>query len=143
MVVRYHGSGARKPILLLAHSDVVEAKREDWTTDPFTLVEKDGYFYGRGTMDDKAMAAIWVANLLRYKREGFAPDRDLIVALTADEEGGGPYNGVDWLVKNKRELIDADFALNEGGAVSRQWQAAGQCISAEREDVCRLPVRGS
>ncbi len=115
VVVRYHGSGARKPILLLAHTDVVEAKREDWTTDPFTLIEKDGYFYGRGTMDDKAQAAIWVANLIRYKREGFAPDRDLIVALTADEEGGGPYNGVDWLLKNKRELIDADFALNEGG----------------------------
>ena len=115
VVVRYHGRGAQKPILLLAHTDVVEAKREDWTVDPFTFLEKDGYFYGRGTSDDKAQAAIWVANLLRYKREGFRPDRDLIVALTADEEGGGPYNGVDWLLKNKRSLIDADFALNEGG----------------------------
>jgi acetylornithine deacetylase/succinyl-diaminopimelate desuccinylase-like protein len=115
VVVRYRGTGARKPILLLAHTDVVEAKREDWTTDPFTLIEKDGYFYGRGTADDKAQASIWIANLIRYKREGFKPDRDLIVALTADEEGGGPYNGVDWLLKNKRELIDADFALNEGG----------------------------
>lgn len=115
IVARYHGTSARKPILLLAHIDVVEAKREDWSMDPFTLIEKDGYFYGRGSSDDKAQAAVWVANLIRYKREGFQPDRDLILALTADEEGGGPYNGVDWLLKNHRELIDADFALNEGG----------------------------
>src|ERR1700683_5517238 len=115
LVVRYHGSGARRPILLLAHTDVVEANREDWTTDPFQFIEKDGYFYGRGTSDDKAQAAGWLADLIRYKREGFKPDRDIIVALTADEEGGGPYNGVIWLLKNKRELIDADFALNEGG----------------------------
>jgi acetylornithine deacetylase/succinyl-diaminopimelate desuccinylase-like protein len=115
LVVRYHGSGARKPILLLAHTDVVEAKREDWSMDPFEFIEKDGYFYGRGTSDDKAQAAVWVANLIRYKREGFKPDRDLVVALTADEEGGGPYNGVDWLLKNHRELIDADLCLNEGG----------------------------
>ena len=83
--------------------------------DPFEFIEKDGYFYGRGTADDKAQAAVWVANLIRYKREGFRPDRDLILALTADEEGGGPANGVDWLLKNKRNLIDADFCLNEGG----------------------------
>ena len=109
LVVRYRGTGARKPILLLAHTDVVEAKREDWSTDPFTFIEKDGYFYGRGTGDDKAQAAVWIANLIRYKREGFKPDRDIIVALTADEEGGGPYNGVTWLIKNKRDLIDAEF----------------------------------
>ncbi len=115
LVVRYHGTGARKPLLLLAHTDVVEAKREDWSTDPFVLTERDGYFYGRGTADDKAQAAIWIANLIRYKREGFKPDRDLIVALTADEEGGGPYNGADWLVKSHRDLIDAEYALNEGG----------------------------
>ncbi len=115
VVVRYHGTGAHKPILLLAHIDVVEARREDWSMDPFQFIEKDGYFYGRGTTDDKAQAAIWVANLIRYKREGFHPDRDLIVALTADEEGGGPYNGVDWLLKNHRDLIDAEFAINEGG----------------------------
>ncbi len=124
VVVRYHGTGARKPILLLAHIDVVEAKREDWTTDPFTFLEKDGYFYGRGTADDKAQAAVWVANLLRYKREGFRPDRDLILALTADEEGGGPYNGVDWLLKNHRDLIDSDYALNEG--------ARGELIDGKR-----------
>ena len=115
VVVRYRGTGAYKPILLLAHTDVVEAKREDWSMDPFRFIEKGGYFYGRGTSDDKAQAAIWVANLIRYKREGFRPDRDLILALTADEEGGGPYNGVEWLVKNHRNLIDSDFALNEGG----------------------------
>jgi acetylornithine deacetylase/succinyl-diaminopimelate desuccinylase-like protein len=115
LVVRYHGTGAHKPILLLAHTDVVEAKREDWTTDPFQLVEKDGYFYGRGTGDDKAQAAVWIANLIRYKQEGFKPDRDIIVALTADEEGGGPYSGIQWLLKNHRELIDAEYALNEGG----------------------------
>ena len=115
LVVRYKGTGRRKPLLLLAHTDVVEAKREDWSMDPFTLTERDGYFYGRGVGDDKAQAAIWIANLLRYKREGFTPDRDIIVALTADEEGGGPFNGVEWLLKNKRELIDAELCLNEGG----------------------------
>jgi acetylornithine deacetylase/succinyl-diaminopimelate desuccinylase-like protein len=115
LVVRYHGAGRRQPILLLAHTDVVEAKREDWSMDPFQFIERDGFFYGRGTADDKAQAAVWIANLIRYRREGFRPDRDIIVALTADEEGGGPYNGVQWLIKNKRELIDAEFALNEGG----------------------------
>ena len=114
VVVRYHGTGAHKPILLLAHIDVVEAKREDWTVDPFIFLEKDGYFYGRGTADDKAQAAVWVATLLRFKREAYKPDRDLILALTADEEGGGPYNGVDWLLKKHRDLIEAEFALNEG-----------------------------
>jgi acetylornithine deacetylase/succinyl-diaminopimelate desuccinylase-like protein len=115
LVVRYRGTGAKKPILLLAHTDVVEAKREDWSTDPFQFVEKDGFFYGRGTGDDKAQAAVWIANLLQYRREGFKPDRDIIVALTADEEGGGPYNGVAWLLKNRRDLIDVELALNEGG----------------------------
>src|SRR5215467_1349375 len=95
LVVRYRGTGRLRPILLLAHTDVVEAKPEDWSMDPFTFVERDGYFYGRGTGDDKAQAAIWIANLIRYKREGYKPDRDIIVALTADEEGGAPYNGVD------------------------------------------------
>jgi acetylornithine deacetylase/succinyl-diaminopimelate desuccinylase-like protein len=115
LVVRFRGTGGARPLLLLAHLDVVEAKREDWTFDPFTLLEKDGYFYGRGTGDDKAQAAIWVANLIRYKREGLRPSRDLIVALTADEEGGGPYNGVDWLLQKRPELIQAEFCLNEGG----------------------------
>src|ERR1700682_4554690 len=115
LVVRYHGTGVRKPILLLAHTDVVEAKREDWSTDPFQFLERDGYFYGRGTGDDKAQAAVWIANLIQYKKEGFRPDRDIIVALTADEEGGGPYNGVAWLLKNRGDLIYCELALNEGG----------------------------
>jgi acetylornithine deacetylase/succinyl-diaminopimelate desuccinylase-like protein len=114
VVVRYRGSGARKPILLLAHTDVVEARREDWSVDPFVFIEKDGYFYGRGTADDKAQAAVWVATLLRFEREGYKPDRDLILALTADEEGGGPYNGVHWLLQKYPDLIEAEFALNEG-----------------------------
>jgi acetylornithine deacetylase/succinyl-diaminopimelate desuccinylase-like protein len=114
LIARYRGTGAKRPLLLLAHLDVVEAKREDWSTDPFTLVESDGYFYGRGTSDDKAMGAMWIANFIRYKREGFTPDRDLIVALTADEETG-PHNGVTWLLQNHRALIDAELALNEGG----------------------------
>ncbi len=109
------GVGAPRPLLLLAHLDVVEARREDWSFDPFTFLERDGYFYGRGSSDDKAMAAIWIANLIRYKREGYRPDRDLIVALTAGEESGA-NNGVQWLVKNRRDLIDAEFCLNEGGS---------------------------
>jgi len=114
LVARLRGTGGRRPLLLLAHLDVVEAKREDWSLDPFTFLEKDGYFYGRGTTDDKAMAAQFVANLIRLKQEGFAHDRDVILALTADEEGGN-FNGVDWLVANHRDLIDAEFAINEGG----------------------------
>ncbi|HKO19233.1 MAG TPA: M20/M25/M40 family metallo-hydrolase [Acidobacteriaceae bacterium] len=117
LVARFHGSGAHRPLLLLAHEDVVEAKAEDWSPglDPFTFNERDGYFYGRGTADDKAQAAIWVETLIRMKREGFTPDRDIILALTADEEGGGPYSGIQWLLKNRRNLIDSELALNEGG----------------------------
>ena len=114
LVARLRGSGSAKPILLLAHLDVVEAKREDWSVDPFVLTEKDGYYYGRGTDDDKSMASIWIANLIRYKQEGWVPRRDLIVALTADEEGG-TSNGVQWLLENHRDLIEAAFVLNEGG----------------------------
>jgi acetylornithine deacetylase/succinyl-diaminopimelate desuccinylase-like protein len=114
LVARYRGTGAKRPLLLLAHLDVVEAKREDWSFDPFVFREQDGWFYGRGTSDDKSMASQFVANLIRLKEEGFTPDRDLILALTADEEGGD-FNGVDWLVKNHRDLIDAEYAVNEGG----------------------------
>lgn len=139
IVVRYRGTGARKPILLLAHEDVVEAKREDWTTDPFQFVEKDGYYYGRGTADDKAQAAVWIANLIRYKREGFKPDRDIIVALTADEEGGGPYSGIVWLLKNHRELIDAEFCLNEGARVETvDGKYVSNDLESQREVVCGL-----
>jgi acetylornithine deacetylase/succinyl-diaminopimelate desuccinylase-like protein len=117
LVVRYHGRGganAGKPILLLAHIDVVAARREEWPRDPFTLAEQNGFFLGRGTADDKAMAAIFVANLLRYKQEGWRPDRDLILALTADEESGDA-NGVEWLLKEHRPFIEAAYAINEGG----------------------------
>jgi acetylornithine deacetylase/succinyl-diaminopimelate desuccinylase-like protein len=114
LVVRYPGSGTKRPFLLLAHLDVVEAKKEDWSFDPFTLTEKDGFLYGRGTADDKTMAAVFVANLIRLKFEGYVPSRDIILALTADEEGG-PQNGVKWLLANHRDLIDAEFAINEGG----------------------------
>jgi acetylornithine deacetylase/succinyl-diaminopimelate desuccinylase-like protein len=114
LVARWRGAGKQKPVLLLAHLDVVEARREDWSMDPFTFNEKDGYYYGRGTSDDKAMAAIFVANLIRLKQEGFVPQRDIILALTADEEGGD-HNGVDWLLQNHRALLDAEFTINEGG----------------------------
>ena len=117
LVVRFHGTGKHRPILLIGHLDVVEARREDWTTDPFQFVEKDGYFYGRGTQDMKSGDAIMVTTLIRFKKEGYQPDRDIILALTADEEGG-KSNGVDWLLKNHRDLIDAEFVLNsDGGGV--------------------------
>jgi acetylornithine deacetylase/succinyl-diaminopimelate desuccinylase-like protein len=118
LVARLRGTGARKPILLLAHIDVVPASREDWATDPFKLVEQDGYFYARGSGDDKYMAAAFVANLIRYRQEGYRPDRDIIVALETDEEIlDADARGIQWLLKNHRDLIDAEFALNEGGSV--------------------------
>jgi acetylornithine deacetylase/succinyl-diaminopimelate desuccinylase-like protein len=117
VVVRLHGSGKHKAVLLIGHLDVVEARREDWTTDPFQLVEKDGYYYGRGTTDMKDGDAIMSATLIRMKREGYVPSRDIILAMTADEEGG-TSNGVDWLIQNHRDLIDAEFVLNhDGGGV--------------------------
>jgi acetylornithine deacetylase/succinyl-diaminopimelate desuccinylase-like protein len=117
LIVRYRGRGEGKPILLLAHLDVVAALRSDWTIDPFVLTEKDGYFYGRGSGDDKSMASIFVANMLRDKKEGWVPARDVILALTADEEGGDA-NGVEWLLAHNKDLIDAAYALNEGGGGS-------------------------
>ncbi|HEX3967475.1 MAG TPA: M20/M25/M40 family metallo-hydrolase [Edaphobacter sp.] len=113
MVARYRGraGSTKKPVLIIGHIDVVEAKREDWTTDPFVFTEKDGYFYGRGTQDMKESDAASVTTFIQLKREGFVPDRDIILALTADEEGG-KSNGVDWLVKNHRDLVDAGFVLN-------------------------------
>jgi len=117
LVARLHGTGKKKPVLLIGHLDVVEAKRSDWTTDPFQFVEQDGYFYGRGTQDMKGADAILVTTMIRFKKENYKPERDIILALTADEEGG-KSNGVEWLVNNHRELIDAEFVLNpDGGGV--------------------------
>lgn len=118
LVARLRGTGARRPILLLAHIDVVAAAASDWSAEPFKLLEKDGYLYGRGVWDNKFMAAAFVANLIRYKQEGLRPERDLIVALETDEEIlDANEMGIRWLLKNHRELIDAEFALNEGGGV--------------------------
>src|SRR5206468_5997085 len=102
LVVRYRGGGTRKPLLFIGHLDVVEARREDWSLDPFQFVEKDGFFYGRGTEDMKAGDAMLVTTFIRMKKEGFVPDRDLILALTADEEGG-TSNGIDWLLREHRD----------------------------------------
>ena len=119
LVARFRGTGNRKPILFISHLDVVEALREDWTTDPFQFIEKDGYFYGRGTDDMKEGDAILIANFIRLKKEGFLPDRDLILALTADEEGG-TSNGVNWLLKEHRDWIDAEYCINlDGGEFER------------------------
>jgi acetylornithine deacetylase/succinyl-diaminopimelate desuccinylase-like protein len=136
LVARLRGAhaGGPKPILIIAHLDVVEARRSDWTTDPFRLVEQDGFFYGRGTQDMKGADAIMVTTLMRFKREGYRPDRDIILALTADEEGG-TFNGVDWLLKQHRELVDADFALNpdSGGVTTQHGKAlAVEVASAEK-----------
>lgn len=114
LVVRLHGTGKHKPLLLIGHLDVVEAHREDWTTDPFTFVEKGGFYYGRGTQDMKSGDAIMATTLIRFKKEGFTPDRDIILALTADEEGG-KSNGVDWLLRNHPDLIDAEMVFNHDG----------------------------
>lgn len=114
LVARMRGSGARGPLLMLAHLDVVEADPSEWETPPFQFAERDGFFYGRGTTDQKAMASIWTANLIRMRREGIVPDRDLVLALTADEEGG-EHNGARWLVQERRELVDAAMGINEGG----------------------------
>src|SRR5215813_12044827 len=116
LVARLRGKGERKPLLLLGHLDVVEAKRDDWQRDPFKLTEENGTFYARGAADDKAMVSALITNMILYKKEGFVPNRDLILALTADEEIiPSEHNGLEWLLKTHRDLIDAEYALNEGG----------------------------
>jgi acetylornithine deacetylase/succinyl-diaminopimelate desuccinylase-like protein len=115
LVAIYPGRDPKlKALLLLAHIDVVEAKREDWTRDPFKLVEENGNFYARGVIDDKAEAAIWVDTLVRYKQENYRPRRTIKLALTCGEETAGAFNGAQWLVEHERDLIDAAFAVNEG-----------------------------
>ena len=121
VVVRLHGKGRDKPILLIGHLDVVEARRDDWSPDldPFKFTERDGYFYGRGTQDMKDGVAVLAANFIRWKRQRWVPSRDLILALTADEEAYGDEVGVDWLLKTHRELIDAEYCLNADGGGDR------------------------
>jgi acetylornithine deacetylase/succinyl-diaminopimelate desuccinylase-like protein len=134
LVARLRGTGRAKPILLIAHLDVVEARRSDWSFDPFVFREQDGYFYGRGTSDIKDGVAALVAMLIRLKQEKFVPDRDVIVALTADEETGSA-NGVDWLLRNRRELIDADYCLNVdggGGEIKNGVKLANELQTSEK-----------
>jgi len=116
LVATLKGSDPKaKPMLLLAHIDVVAAKREDWVRDPFKLIEENGFYYGRGTVDDKAMAAIWADSMIRFKASGYKPKRTIKLALTCGEETTYAFNGAQWLAANKRDLIAAEFALNEGG----------------------------
>jgi acetylornithine deacetylase/succinyl-diaminopimelate desuccinylase-like protein len=138
LVAVYPGRDPKqKAILLLAHIDVVEAKREDWTRDPFTLVEENGSFYARGASDDKAQAAVWVDTLIRYRAENYKPRRTLKLALTCGEETAGAFNGAEWLTKNRRELIDAAFALNEGAA--GELDAKGNRVSLDVEAGEKFP----
>jgi acetylornithine deacetylase/succinyl-diaminopimelate desuccinylase-like protein len=134
LVARIHGASALKPILIICHIDVVEARRSDWTTDPFQFVEKDGYYYGRGTQDMKDNDAVLVTTFIRFQREGYRPNRDIILALTADEEGG-KSNGVDWLLKNHRDLVDAAFALNPdaGGVTTDKGKPVNVDIEASEK----------
>jgi len=135
MVARLRGSGKGKAILIIAHLDVVEAKQSDWTTDPFQFIEKDGFFYGRGTQDMKCSDAIAVTTFIRYLKEGYKPDRDIILALTADEEGG-TFNGVDWLLQHHRDLLDAEYVLNpDAGGVTTD---KGKPIDVEVEATEKL-----
>lgn len=131
LVAVYPGaSKTAKPLLLIAHIDVVEARREDWERDPFTLFEEGGYFYARGTADTKALAAVWVDTLIRFRQQGYTPARTVKVALTCGEETNGAFNGIEWLAANRRELIDAEFALNEGGGgdTDGQGKVIGQSV---------------
>lgn len=148
LVVRVHAAKdvSLKPVLIICHLDVVEARREDWSTDPFQFVEKDGYFYGRGTQDMKANDAVLVATLIRFRQEGFRPNRDIVLALTAGEESG-IANGVDWLLKNRRDLVDAEFVLNpdSGGVTTERGKPvhigveASEKIYADFELTARNP----
>jgi len=132
LVVRYRGAGKRRPVLLIGHLDVVEARPSDWVRDPFKLIEQDGYFYGRGTLDMKDGDASWVAALLRMKQEGVVPAGDYILALTAGEEGGGGYNGIQWLLANRRDLLDVQYVLNAdaGGGDLRDGKAIALNVQA-------------
>jgi acetylornithine deacetylase/succinyl-diaminopimelate desuccinylase-like protein len=147
VVVRLRGAGRARPILIIGHLDVVDARKEDWSPDldPFTFTERDGYFYGRGTQDMKGAAAIAATNFIRWKQEGWVPARDLILALTGDEELYGDENGVKWLMKNHRDLIDAEYSLNSDGG---NFQTRGGkpfsiavAASEKKETILQLETR--
>ncbi len=144
LVARLRGKGQGRPVLFIGHLDVVEARREDWSFDPFTLIEKDAYFYGRGTQDIKGEDALLVASFIRLKREGYVPDRDLILALTADEEGG-ESNGVQWLLAHRRDLVDAEYCINvdAGGGQIKNGKRELMSVSAAEKSFfhVRLTVR--
>ena len=147
LVARLRGRGTGKPVLFLAHLDVVPAMREDWTTDPYALVEKDGYFYGRGTIDDKQFCATLAAAFAQLKREGFVPDRDLVLALTTGEEQGTDEtaNGVMWLLKHHRPLVDAAYVDQRRRRWRRhraRWPLHRLRRAGRREALCRLHARG-
>ncbi len=146
LVVHYRGTGVKPPVVLLAHLDVVEAKRDDWSLDPFKLTERDGFFYGRGTSDNKDGAAAWSAALLRLRQENFKPNRDLILALTAGEEAGSEYDGAEWLLTNRHDLADAKLCLNAdaGGPQSRQGKHLTYSVQAAEKiyQSFRLEVKG-
>src|SRR5512140_492585 len=132
LIVRYRGRGARKPVLLIGHLDVVEARPSDWMLDPFKLTEREGHFYGRGTLDMKNGDASWVAALLRMKQEGVVPAGDYILALTAGEEGGGGYNGIQWLIRNRPEILQVAYVLNAdaGGGELRDGKPISMGVQA-------------
>lgn len=144
LVVRLRGTGAARPILFIGHLDVVEALRSDWSFDPFTFREQDGYFYGRGAQDMKGDDAIFVADFIRLKREGFRPSRDLILALTADEESG-PVNGIAWLVEKHRPLIDAAFCINadSGGGSLRRGVPQSFSIQAAEKTIVTFQLQST
>ncbi len=143
LVAVYPGtSKTAKPLLLIAHIDVVEARREDWERDPFTLFEEDGYFYARGTSDTKALAAVWVDTMIRFKQQRYAPARTIKVALTCGEETNGAFNGVEWLAANRRDLIEAEFALNEGGGgdTDGKGKVVGQSVQTGEKTFANFRV---
>src|SRR6266550_1303447 len=147
LLVRYRGAGKRRPVLLIGHLDVVEARPSDWVRDPFTLVEQDWHFYGRGTLDMKNGDASWVAALLRMKQEGVVPKGDYVLALTAGEEGGGGYNGIRWLVAHRRDLLDVEYVLNadSGGGELRDGKPIALDVQAAEKvfQTYHLTVRNS
>jgi len=135
LVFCFRGEGKLKPVLFICHLDVVEALRQDWSVDPFAFLEKDGYFYGRGTTDIKNDDAALITDVIRLKKEGYIPNRDIIIALTADEEMGNA-NGVNWLVTNQRDLIDAEFCINPDTAAARRLSASSAYYNAMMRTTC-------